>query len=266
MVTSTNATSFPNSSSFFVTNPDSTKGFISALACVTQDGYGYNGRIAQKCDKGTFNAQDTRSTCTACAYGLTTSDVGTGITVADCGLAPGFGYVNNTGTGNSSVSPCPIGFYNNNTWNRNTSDLCIACPTGFTTLKEGSDSPEQCNRECRAAVTVSVTWHIRCGPLAKGLGLCWLTMAALWVFSSLAGMRQCWRKNIGQHVLLPATHNCWWSTIRNTQRNPPHPAIACLTLSYTALHCLLLLPLQCARPVTEAPPVQHSAVVLLVQT
>jgi hypothetical protein len=158
MVTSTNTTTYPNSSSFFVTDvATSTSGFISALACVTKDGFGYNGRIAQQCDKGTYNTKDTRSTCTACDYGLTTPDVGAGVTVADCGLAPGFGYVNNTGTGNSAVAPCPVGFYNNNTWNGNTSDLCIACPTGLTTLKEGSDNADQCNRKCRST----------CRPLPK---------------------------------------------------------------------------------------------------
>jgi hypothetical protein len=38
--------SFPNSAAFYVSSGD-TQGFIDDQACVTQDGYGYNGRASQ---------------------------------------------------------------------------------------------------------------------------------------------------------------------------------------------------------------------------
>lgn len=48
MVTAIKApnTSFPNSAAFYVSSGD-TQGFIDDQACVTQDGYGYNGRGSQ---------------------------------------------------------------------------------------------------------------------------------------------------------------------------------------------------------------------------
>lgn len=68
-------------------------------------GFGYNGRIAQPCDRGFWNLADSYGTCKACGYGLTTAAVGAGKTEADCGLAAGFG--NNGGT----VGPCPAGVF-----------------------------------------------------------------------------------------------------------------------------------------------------------
>lgn len=47
----------------YVQNDDGTGGFVSPYACVNRAGYGYNGRISQKCDKGYFNDKDTYSTC-----------------------------------------------------------------------------------------------------------------------------------------------------------------------------------------------------------
>lgn len=98
MVTSTDTVNYPVSSSFYAPN-----GFISALACVTADGWGYNGRIAQKCDSGYYQRHDTRLDCVACAYGLTTPGPGLGITIADCGMKPGYGY------SNGAIRECPIG-------------------------------------------------------------------------------------------------------------------------------------------------------------
>ena len=68
-------------------------------------GFGYNGRIAQPCDRGFWNLADSYGTCKACGYGLTTAAVGAGKKEADCGLAAGFG--NNGGT----VGPCPAGVF-----------------------------------------------------------------------------------------------------------------------------------------------------------
>jgi hypothetical protein len=93
MITSTDRIQYPNSSAWFVrSNTTSTEGFTSPLACVNQAGYGYNGRVSQPCNKGFWGAKDTYGTCVACGYGLTTSAVGAGKSVADCGVAAGFGY------------------------------------------------------------------------------------------------------------------------------------------------------------------------------
>lgn len=154
MVTSTDTILYPNSSAYFYTNPeDGSAGFISALACVTEDGWGYNGRVAQQCDVGSYNSKDTRSTCTKCGYGLTTSAVGAGVTEADCGLAAGFG--NNTAT--LAIAPCAIGTYNDVPWTLDRTTNCTACTTGLTTEKEGSDSSEQCNSECHPSTCCQLT-------------------------------------------------------------------------------------------------------------
>lgn len=50
-MTSRDSKTYPNSSSYFVRNPDGTGGFVSELACVTQAGWGYSSRVAVKSDK-----------------------------------------------------------------------------------------------------------------------------------------------------------------------------------------------------------------------
>jgi hypothetical protein len=144
-----NNASYPNSSVWFTngTSPyTEAYGFYSALACTTLPGYGYNGRIAQKCDTGFWNPQDVRSACTACAYGLTTEGVGLADNEADCGIAAGYGYHNDSGT--FAIVPCPIGTYNDVAWNTTRTVPCTTCGTGLTTTKEGASSAAQCNREC----------------------------------------------------------------------------------------------------------------------
>lgn len=78
----------------FYTNPPS---------AVNQAGYGYNGRISQKCDQGTYNSADTYGICEKCPYGMTTLEPGAGVTINDCGIAAGFGNVGGV------IKPCPIG-------------------------------------------------------------------------------------------------------------------------------------------------------------
>lgn len=128
---------FANTSAIFSASEG---GFTNVAACVTQDGWGYNGRVAQKCDKGTYNAKNNYDTCKACAYGLTTPDIGAGVTSADCGMGPGFGKGSD-----GQIRECPIGTYNNETWQASNSSACVSCPTGTTTQSTGSDKPEQCN-------------------------------------------------------------------------------------------------------------------------
>lgn len=106
MVTSTNNATYPRSASFYVS--DSTAGnagFISPLACVNQAGYGYDGRISQPCGIGTWNLHDNYAKCSPCPYGLTTSAVGAGRNVSDCGVAAGFGF----DAGSGKVAPCLVG-------------------------------------------------------------------------------------------------------------------------------------------------------------
>jgi hypothetical protein len=144
MVAVSNATTYPTSAQYFTTNADGTRGFISALACVTQDGYGYNGRVAQKCAQGKYNNKDNYLDCKDCPYGMTTQDVGAGYTQADCGVAAGFGWVN------GKVDLCPIGTYNNDTWDSGAfagkeNANCTVCSDGTTTAQSGSNSDLQCS-------------------------------------------------------------------------------------------------------------------------
>lgn len=154
-----------NSSAYYyndTANFASAYGYIDPLACVTQAGYGYNGRIAQPCDKGSWNPNGTRSTCTPCDYGYTTASVGgtvdsvndpsgiIGDSASDCGVAAGFGYYNFSGT--ATLVPCPRGTFNNDTWDSNTTAECTSCTSlggaGLFTLATGSDSTADCSGEC----------------------------------------------------------------------------------------------------------------------
>jgi hypothetical protein len=103
LVTSSNSTSYPVSSSYYVNNGDGTGGFISPLACVTQPGFGVYGNRGLPCPKGTYNAQDNYNECTACPAPLTTPGLGAGVTVADCGAPAGHGYHS------GAVGLCPVG-------------------------------------------------------------------------------------------------------------------------------------------------------------
>jgi predicted RNA-binding Zn-ribbon protein involved in translation (DUF1610 family) len=107
MITSTNAATNPNSASYYVSNGDGTGGFSSKWACVTRAGYGFNGTVGQgfsyPCALGSYNAGDNWNTCTSCGYGLTTAAQGAGVTFANCGTAPGFGW------NGSAIVQCPIG-------------------------------------------------------------------------------------------------------------------------------------------------------------
>lgn len=106
MVTSTSNVTYPRSASWYVSDSvTQTAGFISPMACVNQAGYGYDGRVSQPCNRGTWSLRDTYGDCKACDYGLTTVGVGAGKSEADCGVAAGFGY----DTLSSKVMPCPVG-------------------------------------------------------------------------------------------------------------------------------------------------------------
>lgn len=97
--------------------------------------------MSQRCDQGYYNPQDTYGICTACPYGTTTAGVGVGQTIADCGLAGGFG--NYSGT----IKPCPIGTYNGANWTAAPGGNCTDCPGFTTTTAEGASDVEMCNRE-----------------------------------------------------------------------------------------------------------------------
>ena len=81
-----------------------TQGFTSPMACVTQAGFGYNGRVANKCPAGSYNAAGNYGTCTKCPVGLSTSNNATEqLTSADCKVAKGFGFHDGV------VQACPVG-------------------------------------------------------------------------------------------------------------------------------------------------------------
>jgi hypothetical protein len=76
------------------------------------------------------------------SYGLMTTAVGAATTVADCGLAAGFGF--DTTRSPPAIMPCALGTYNDAAFTANTSAPCTACPTGRTTSVEGASKLEQC--------------------------------------------------------------------------------------------------------------------------
>lgn len=119
----------------------------------TPTGYGYNGRVSQRCDLGTYNAPDTYGTCSPCPFGTTTSAVGAGVTILDCGLAAGFGNVSGT------ITPCPIGTYNGAAYTPvGSSGPCTECPGFTTTTVEGASSMEQCSRKCPTAMALRIPY------------------------------------------------------------------------------------------------------------
>lgn len=116
-----------------------TDGNTDPLACVTIDGFGYNGRIATQCPIDSWNPAKNRETCKKCGYGLVTDGTAAHqIAATDCGIAPGFGY------NNSVVQPCPIGTYNDVRQASNTT-ACTPCDGGYTTSQTGGSSTDDCN-------------------------------------------------------------------------------------------------------------------------
>lgn len=113
-------------------------GYTSVLACVTKPGYGFSGRGAQLCDKGTYNPGGNLDACKECRFGTTTTGVGVGKTAADCVVAAGFGFVD------GALAACPIGTYST-AINVDATTPCQLCPNGTTTSAAGSDSNSDCN-------------------------------------------------------------------------------------------------------------------------
>lgn len=111
-----------------------TNGYYDGRACVTDAGYGYNGRVATKCQIGYWSAGGGNTTCTACDYGYTTVAEGSDA-AADCVMAAGFGSYSGV------VRTCPTGSYHT----VNQTGACDTCGTGLTTQGEGSDAASDCN-------------------------------------------------------------------------------------------------------------------------
>jgi len=70
---------------------------------------------------------------------MTTAGPGLGVTLADCGVALGFGFHD------GAVVPCPIGTYNNETYSASKTQPCKACPVGSTTMGMGGDALSSCS-------------------------------------------------------------------------------------------------------------------------
>jgi hypothetical protein len=103
LVASNSSSQYPNSAAWWVNNVDGTQGFTSERACVTPPGWGYSSRIANPCPIGSYNPRDTYGPCTACPDGRTTAAVGAGASLADCGIAQGYGFHD------GAVTQCPLG-------------------------------------------------------------------------------------------------------------------------------------------------------------
>lgn len=81
-----------NASAAYAT-PD---GYTDPQACVTKPGYGYDGRAANPCAAGSYNAAGNYGLCTQCPSGLTTSTIPEQqASMADCKMAPGYGLIDN---------------------------------------------------------------------------------------------------------------------------------------------------------------------------
>jgi hypothetical protein len=71
---------------------NSDNGFTSPMACVTKAGYGYNGRVANKCPAGSYNGAGNYGTCTQCPVGYSTPDAAESqVAQSDCTIAVGYG-------------------------------------------------------------------------------------------------------------------------------------------------------------------------------
>lgn len=100
------STSLPNSALYWSTDGATPvrQGFTSPMACVTKAGYGYNGRVANKCAAGSYNAAGNYGTCTQCAPGLSTpDDAASQVSASNCTVAKGYGFYD------GAVQPCPVG-------------------------------------------------------------------------------------------------------------------------------------------------------------
>lgn len=143
LVTSNNTALYPNSSSWWRDDGAGRRGFISEAACVTPPGWGYSSRLANPCAVGFYNPRDTYAPCTACPIGRTTLEAGAGSTLADCGIAAGYG-----GYGGVVVQ-CPQGTYNNASYKAYTAGAsvpCSSCPQRTTTAGVGATVDTQCNQ------------------------------------------------------------------------------------------------------------------------
>lgn len=133
------STSINSSAAFWATDGAGKQGFTNQLACVTQAGFGYNGRVATKvrkgsvdvarltglnnkttniilmrraaapsppvqCSPGSYNPPGGYGPCSSCPIGLTTLDNATRqVSADDCTVAIGYGFHG------GSIVACPVG-------------------------------------------------------------------------------------------------------------------------------------------------------------
>lgn len=119
-------------------------------------GYGYRGRVAQRCDQGEFNEGGNQASCSRCELGLTTLAPGAGKIAADCWVAPGFG---------PNGQQCPVGIYNDQIRQDKTAP-CFLCPLGTTTMALGSDSRDDCQCKWLAlGLLARSCWAVECSQV-----------------------------------------------------------------------------------------------------
>lgn len=156
------------------------RGFITkaskssnATDCINPGGFGVVNRNVIKCAPGSWAAEGSMSACELCAARRsTTSDNPSQqqIAATDCFVTSGNGIYNPDGSNDSAlwydefsplstmtdaekvllkVAECPKGRYSESQ-NRQSADLaarCLKCPSGSTTVKNGSESVEDCTGE-----------------------------------------------------------------------------------------------------------------------
>lgn len=134
--------SYPTSAAYYETDTSvspAAGGFTNPLACVTKPGFGYNGRVATRCQAGSWNPAGALDRCKRCSYGLTTpDDANSQVDASNCTLAPGFGFHD------SAVVPCPIGTFNSVLRSDSTTP-CDTCPQGYATSSPGATSASSCD-------------------------------------------------------------------------------------------------------------------------
>lgn len=100
-------TMYPTSAAHYTMDTSVTPnrgGFTGPRACVTQAGFGYNGKVSTRCPVGTWNPAGSLTPCTQCGFCLSTvNDPANQVDASNCTLAAGCGYHS------GAIVPCPVG-------------------------------------------------------------------------------------------------------------------------------------------------------------
>ncbi|XP_031560698.1 sushi, von Willebrand factor type A, EGF and pentraxin domain-containing protein 1-like [Actinia tenebrosa] len=95
------------------------------------------------CSVGKYQPNNHSTSCLPCPAGTSTFDIGT-TSIEDCKKLCTAGQFSKHG-GLGACLPCPRGTYQPNAKEKS----CIKCPSGMTTVGDGSTSKDQCKSSCR---------------------------------------------------------------------------------------------------------------------